>query len=461
MDVPAGVSPSPVRTYLSFVQRRIGVIAAVVVVFTGLAVAYAVRQPSVYQASSKVLLQGTLGEQIVAGQADNLAFLANDPGETEIQVMQSPVIVDAVARKLGHQPAVSVSRVATSTIVVITASSGDRAAAARDATTYAHVYVKVRKQQQVNQLVEVSNQFQAKVSGLDAKLAKTQAPLNRIEALIASSTTPGDPARLQAQRQALEQQLAPEVASLTSRRTTYSDQLDRLQLALSATVTGGAQVVADAVASSTPVEPQPIHTGAIALGISLVIGIGLALLFEQLDDSIRSKTQLEQLTGLATVGLIPSVRSWRKGREHEIVRAGAENSSAAEAYRSLRTAMQFIGVERTAQVIQITSAMPSEGKTTTAANLGLALRAAASAWCWLTVISAGRGCTSCSTCPAKKVSPSSCCTRSHCPRRSNRCPMSVSSRWCRRVRYLRILSSSSLAAGSPASSRPFGTRVTT
>ncbi|MDQ6696944.1 MAG: polysaccharide biosynthesis tyrosine autokinase [Actinomycetota bacterium] len=373
MDVPAGVNPSPIRSYLSFVQRRLGVIIVVVVVFTGLAVAYTARQPSVYQATSRVLLQGTLAEQIVAGQSNNLAFLANDPGETELQVMQSPVIEDAVARKLGHNPAVSVARIGTSTIVVITASSGNKVLAARDATTYAHVYVKVRKQQQLDQLVEVSNQFQAKVTALDGQLAKVQAPLDKIEAQIAASTDPAAPARLQGRRQALEQRLTPEINSITSRRTTYSDQLDRLQLALSATVTGGAQVVADAVAPSTPVEPRPFHTGAIAFGIALVIGIGLALLLEQLDDSIRSKTQLELLTGLATVGLIPSVRSWRRGKAHEVVQAGAENSSAAEAYRSLRTAVQFIGVERPAQVIQITSAMPSEGKTTTAANLALAL----------------------------------------------------------------------------------------
>jgi succinoglycan biosynthesis transport protein ExoP len=373
VDIPAGVTPSPVRSYLSFVQRRIGVIVVVVVVFTGLALSYAVRQAPIYQASSKVLLQGTLAEQVVSGQSDNPAFLANDPGETELQVMQSPVVVDAVARRLGHSPAVSVSRAGSSNIVVITASSGKRASAARDATTYAHVYVSVRKQQQLDQLVKVSNQFQAKVTALDDQLATVQRPLTELDTLIASSAAAGQPAQLQAQRQALQQQLTPEINSITSRRTTYSDQLDRLELALSATVTGGAQVVADAIAPSSPVEPRPLRSGAIALGISLVIGIALALLFEQLDDSIRSKTQLEQLTGLAAVGLIPSVGSWRKGKVHEVVRTGAENSSAAEAYRSLRTAVQFIGVERPAQVIQITSALPSEGKTTTAANLALTL----------------------------------------------------------------------------------------
>lgn len=373
MEIPAGVAPSPVQTYLSFVQRRIGVILVVVVVFTGFALVYSLRQPPVYEASSKVLLQGTLAEQIVAGPTNNLAFLTNDPGETEIQVMQSPVIVDAVARQLGHRPAVSVARVASSTIVVITATSGTRVDAARDATTYAEVYVKVRKQQQLDQLVEASNQFQVKVTALDKQLAEVQFPLTLVEGRIAASTDAGALALLQAERLALQQRLTPEINSITNRRTTYADQLDRLQLAVSSTVTGGAQVVASAVVPSSAVEPRPFHTATIAFGISLVIGVALAMLFEQLDDSIRSKTQLEQLTGLATIGLIPSVRSWRRGKEHEIVRTGAENTSAAEAYRSLRTAIQFVGVERPAQVIQITSALPSEGKTTTVANLGLAL----------------------------------------------------------------------------------------
>ncbi len=371
--MPSGVNQSPVRAYLGMLRRRLGVVVAVVVVFTGLTLAYTLRQAPVYEASSRVLLQGTLAEQLVAGVEANTAFLIANRGETEIQVMQSPAIVDAVSRELGHRPDVSVARVGESTIVLITARSGDRLGAAQDATTFAHVYVEVRKQQQLDQLLKATEQFQAKVTELNDQLATVEAPLRAIDDQIAATRNAGDLARLQAQQQALEDQLSSDINSITDRRAVYVGQVDRLQLATSTTVTGGAQVVADATAPSSPIAPDPVRSTAVALGLSLIIGIGLAFVFEQLDDRIRSTAQLEQLTGLTALGLIPSVPSWRKGKEHEVVAVDSDNSAAAEAYRSLRTSVQFIGIDQVAHVIQITSPLPSEGKTTTTANLGVAL----------------------------------------------------------------------------------------
>ncbi len=105
----------------------------------------------------------------------------------------------------------------------------------------------------------------------------------------------------------------------------------------------------------------------------LLLGIALAFLREDLDDSITSREDLERATGeMPVLGQIPRVPGWRDRKAPYLVTFEAPNSHAAEAYRTLRTSIQFLGVDRTLNSVQVTSAQPGEGKTTTLANLAVA-----------------------------------------------------------------------------------------
>ena len=76
---------------------------------------------------------------------------------------------------------------------------------------------------------------------------------------------------------------------------------------------------------------------------------------------------------LPVLGIIPLVQSWRNRSEPLVVSVTNPNSQAAEAYRTLRTSIQFMGLERSLRVLQVTSPVASEGKTTTLANLAVTL----------------------------------------------------------------------------------------
>jgi non-specific protein-tyrosine kinase len=137
---------------------------------------------------------------------------------------------------------------------------------------------------------------------------------------------------------------------------------------------GGANLLTAARAPSRPVKPTPVRNGILALGVGLALGTGLALLFELLDDSIKSKEDLERVVGpLPTLGLIPAIPSWRDREEAVVVSRSDPASPATEAYRTLRTNIQFMGLDHPMRTVQITSCNASEGKTTTIANLGVAL----------------------------------------------------------------------------------------
>jgi polysaccharide biosynthesis transport protein len=319
------------RSYLAVLRRRAVLIALVTLVVTLIVVAFSVRSTPVYQATSQVLLQPRLSEQILQNAA--VSQVATD-SDTEMEVMQSGSIENAVAAALGHVPDVTVSKVGQTAVVDITASSDTPAGAVHDADTYAAVYAETRRQQAITDLQDASAELQGRITDLAGQSAALGPP---------PEEGPDDPRRRE----------------LDSRRSSYEDQYDALQVAINLTVTGGAQVVSNANEPTSPVSPQPLRDGAIAAGVGLVVGIALAFLFEHLNVRVRSKAELDAATdGLANVGLIPAVAGWRRHHEHEVI-------------SSLRTAVQFIGIERGDKVVQITSAVSGEGKTTTAANLGI------------------------------------------------------------------------------------------
>jgi capsular exopolysaccharide synthesis family protein len=106
----------------------------------------------------------------------------------------------------------------------------------------------------------------------------------------------------------------------------------------------------------------------LALGLlaGILLGVLLALAFEYLDDTFKRPEDIEKLLGLAVLGAVPQLKAPQTPKA-----ALADARSAfAEAYRSLRTALQFSTDRGTPRSLLVTSAMPSEGKSTTALVLG-------------------------------------------------------------------------------------------
>lgn len=118
-----------------------------------------------------------------------------------------------------------------------------------------------------------------------------------------------------------------------------------------------------------PHTPNPRRNLMIAIFLGLFGGVGLAFLFEHLDDSIKLADDIEQQLGLPVLGIIPHTQALPGGklfRENDDTR-----SHFAEAYRSLRTALQFSTPEGMPRVLMVTSASMGEGKSTTALSLAM------------------------------------------------------------------------------------------
>ena len=119
-----------------------------------------------------------------------------------------------------------------------------------------------------------------------------------------------------------------------------------------------------------PVIPNTALNVAGGLGVGLLLGIGLAVLRDALDNTVKSREALEEITKVGLVGNIPLDK---ERRSQTAISFDSDNSAIAEAFRKLRTNLQFLAVDNPPRAIVLTSSMPSEGKSTTAINLALAL----------------------------------------------------------------------------------------
>ena len=119
-----------------------------------------------------------------------------------------------------------------------------------------------------------------------------------------------------------------------------------------------------------PVIPKTARNLLIGLALGVLLGIGLAILRDRLDNTVNDRQILEEITGAGLVANIPLDKDRRK---NPAISFADDRSAIAEAFRELRTNLQFLEVDDPPRVLVVTSSLPSEGKSTTAINIALAL----------------------------------------------------------------------------------------
>jgi succinoglycan biosynthesis transport protein ExoP len=136
-----------------------------------------------------------------------------------------------------------------------------------------------------------------------------------------------------------------------------------------------AVVVDEATLPSQPLPRKVSQNILLTLAASLGLGVGLAFLLEYMDYTIKTPEELDAVYGMTTLGVIGVIESKdSKGvSQEQIVTLTAPRSPAAEAFRALRTNIQFANPGEPVHSLLITSAGPLEGKTLTAANLAVSL----------------------------------------------------------------------------------------
>lgn len=175
-----------------------------------------------------------------------------------------------------------------------------------------------------------------------------------------------------------------EVASPTVAQQTRLDALQTRLLALRTTYANLLQatpdprsnrltVIDDGDIAERPSSPGPLFTAVLGALLGLLVMVATVFIWETIDDRVRSAEDLERVTGLGVIGRILKMPGDRgRGELYRLATLLYPRSPAAEAFRALRTNLEFAALDAGYRTIVVTSAAAHEGKTVVAANLAIA-----------------------------------------------------------------------------------------
>lgn len=332
------------RDYLMVLRRRMPFIVVASIVAGLLGFFWSDSQTRLYSARADVLVDFDLSAQITdpANQNRSLSDRARRL-ENELQFAKSNTVAGEVEDLLGEKAKAAIKSDANADIITFAVIDDDPDAAADKANTFARAYTELRAEKNAAKFRDAIDSVDDVLNDLRGQLAELPA---------ASS------AQLDADRSSLQQQ----IQIYEARKTSYS-------LLVNANRDTSTSIINEAEAAKFPISPNPGRTAAVGVVLALMATIGLALVLETLDDKLQSKDDLDAVAkGVTSLALIPRSSGFSGSPA-----ALPDDAPMAEAFRNLRTSFRFVALRQPMQSIQITSANPSEGKTTVACHLAVSL----------------------------------------------------------------------------------------
>jgi tyrosine-protein kinase len=335
MQTP-GWAPAPppdgsffdLHDYVQVVKRRWKLILLITTVAVLLSIVYTSLQPSVYTATSEVLVREPLAGATVPLSTQPLNV------ENERQIMLSFPVATLVAERLelDESPQRLLQRIEVTIpkdadVLQVRFQHTVPQIAAQGAQAFTQAYLDYKTQQAQQMLDERTTAINGKIQDLEDAGASQAviAPFN--QALLAIQSTTVDPG----------------------------------------------QILVDAQTPGAPTSPNLALNIVLALLAGLFVGLVAAFVRERLDDRLRGRSDLEETINAPVMTMIPTVPTWRERSAPYLVTLEAPRSPAAEAYRTLRTSILVGAAHAGIKSIMVVSAVAGEGKTTTASNLAITL----------------------------------------------------------------------------------------
>ena len=181
-----------------------------------------------------------------------------------------------------------------------------------------------------------------------------------------------DTAQLSSARADLEGRLDELRADGQAGTALYRDLLDSAQQLRTMELLQTPNLLVQPATGAGQIAPTPKRNAILGAFVGLLLGLAIAFLWETLDKRVRTEEEIERRLGLPLLSRLPEPPRGSE-KEGRLAMLHDPHDAYAEAVRRLRTNLEFANVDRGAQVIMVTSAVEREGKSTTIANLAVAL----------------------------------------------------------------------------------------
>ncbi len=253
----------------------------------------------------------------------------------------------------------SVRVVRDTMLLELKAENTDPQLAAAIANAVTKTFIEENRNAQLGQATQSRDALQAQLQSLERDIKSISAQIDQIRAATDGRT----PEARQAEISRLQN-------TLSQYQLTYSQMLKSDQdMRLAETKALGSVTVAEpASVPAIPVRPKVPQNVLLAALVGLMLAVGMVLLIEYLDDTVKSGEDVARVLGAPALGHIARLKD-PEAKMLSSLLGMDPRSAVAEAFRTLRTNLQFSLLDKPSGVILVTSAGPGEGKSTTTANL--------------------------------------------------------------------------------------------
>ena len=354
-----------IRRYLRILQRWWWLlVVATLIAATGSYLATR-SQPYIYSSRARVLV----GESIQSRNPDYIAIsTAQQLALTYAELATTRTVLQNVITTLGLQssPAVlrgmiAVKLVQGTQILDITVVDTDPVRAAAIANAVGDELTIQPLSDSTGSEADLRSDVEEQLRDLKSRIDFARLEVENLEAAILEEDSARAISELKNRRDLLQQQISQWQSTYAQLYTAYTgNQANKLT------------VVERAEPNYTPIGPRTTMNVALAGAIGAMLAVGAILLLEYLDDTVKNGDELAALTNLSFLGIIPRMPSTKVAGER-LVALHEPRSNYSECFRVLRTNLQFSSLDRPLHTLLVTSPQPTEGKSTTAANLAVVI----------------------------------------------------------------------------------------
>lgn len=315
------------------------------------------RLTPVYQATTRVLVN----EAPNSRSTDYASILTSERlARTYAELLVARPVLEELVEEMNLlttyaslRSRITVTPVRDTQLVDVSVEDTDPLRAADTANRLVDIFIDQNRERQSERYQTSMDSLQSQIDAIDLEISGAAAKLDDLGDGPENET---ERARLEATLTQYNQIKASLLQSLEQVRLAESSSLHNLVIA------------EDAIAPRSPIRPRSLMNAVIASVIALALAIGGIFLYETLDDSLSPDMVTRQF-GLPVLGVIARHAT----DDTMLVVKTQPRSPVSEAFRSLRTNIQFASVDKPVRTLLVTSPSPEDGKSTVAANLSISL----------------------------------------------------------------------------------------